>query len=249
MCNWRRSIKMFYQLSEVMDFAQAAGPDMKVIFLTLTVRNASGQDLGATLDTMFDGWNSMISHRRFRKAIFGWFRALEVTYNAETDTYHPHFHVLLMVDKLYFTNPKLYLHTTDWVHIFRVSCGLDYDPICDIRAVGARKAKSRRRVQHVAEITKYTVKDKDYIHEDQEVTVRVVGVLGPVLRGRRLFAFGGTLKKIAAHLKAENAGEGDWININADARMRDDVADMLAIYKWDFGLRDYFRVYRPRKEV
>jgi len=237
MCSWRKSIKMFYQLSRVMDAVQDESPDMKPIFLTLTVRNCKGEDLSGVLDMMFKGWKAIIDHRRVRGISKGWFRALEVTYNRETDTYHPHFHALIMVEKSYFSSSK-FLHTVDWVHIWGNSCKLDYDPICDIRAV---RTDAPKKYKHVAEVAKYTVKDTDYIFQDEAETIKVVEVLGQALKGRRLFAFGGVLKNIAKQLKAEDLGSGDLINISEDAEMREEIADVLILYKWDFGLSDYIR--------
>jgi plasmid rolling circle replication initiator protein Rep len=238
MCSWRRSIKTFYRLSRVMDFAQDAAPDLVPLFITLTVRNASGPDLGNTLDFMFKGWKHMCEHRKVRKAVHGWFRALEVTYNKAADTYHPHFHAILMVDKSYFTDPRQYLHQHDWLHIWRTSCKLDYAPGVCIQAV---RIRGEREYSQLAEVTKYTTEDADYIQDSQEDTMRVVDVLGSALRNRRLFAFGGVLKKIAMHLKADRPEDGDLVNIDEDATIRNDVAQALIEYKWDFGLRDYFR--------
>ena len=239
MCSWRLSIKTFFQLSQVLDVAQEENPDLIPVFLTLTIKNCAGQDLAATLDNMFNGWAKLTEHRRVKNAIKGWFRALEVTYNRDADTYHPHFHAIMLVDKMYFFNKKAYLHTEDWVHIWRTSCRLAYDPICDIRAV--RNKSQHRKRKHVAEVAKYTVKDSDYIHEDEELTMRVVDVLGRALFRRRLFAYGGVLKVIAKRLKADQEPE-NLINIDEDeATMRDDVAQALIAYKWDFGLMDYVR--------
>ena len=238
MCSWRLSIKTFYQLSQVLDVAQEENPGQVPIFLTLTVKNCSGEVLPDTLDAMFGGWAKLMEHRRVRGAIKGWFRALEVTYNKVTNSYHPHFHAILLVDESYFFNRAAYMHTADWVHMWRTSCRLDYDPVCDIRAV-RNKSTVRKRV-HVAEVAKYTVKDADYIHADEALTVRVVDVLGKALYRRRLFAYGGNLKVIAKRLKADQEPE-NLVNIDEDSTMRDDVAQALTVYKWDFGLADYFR--------
>ena len=238
MCSWRLSIKTFYQLSQVLDIAQDENPNLVPIFLTLTVKNCGGEELTNTLDAMFGGWAKLMEHRRVRGAVKGWFRALEVTYNKVTDSYHPHFHAILMVDESYFFNRAAYMHTEDWVHMWRTSCRLDYDPVCDIRAV-RNKTKARKRA-HVAEVAKYTVKDADYIHTDEALTVRVVDVLGRSLYRRRLFAYGGLLKIIAKQLKADQEPD-NLVNIDEEATMRDDIAQALIVYKWDFGLADYFR--------
>ena len=238
MCSWRLSIKTFYQLSQVLDVAQEENPGLVPIFLTLTVKNCSGEDLGATLDMMFSSWHRLMSHRRISGAIKGWFRALEVTYNKVTDSYHPHFHAIMLVEESYFFDRSAYMRTEDWVHMWRTSCRLDYDPVCDIRAV--RSKSSKRKRTHVAEVAKYTVKDADYIHDDKALTERVVDVLGRALYRRRLFAYGGILKVIAKRLKADQEPE-NLVNIDEEATMREDIAQALIVYKWDFGLADYFR--------
>jgi plasmid rolling circle replication initiator protein Rep len=247
MCAWRKSIKTFYQLSQVLDvdrdertITNASGvsfPLNETVFLTLTMRNCKGEDLHALLDTMFDGWRNMMNHRNFTGVVKGWFRALEVTYNAKTDMYHPHFHVLLSVDRNYFRSLK-YLKTEDWVRIWRVSCKLDYDPICDIRKV---KTNAGRQHGHIAELAKYTVKDSDLIQKDDKKTIQVVEILSKALRGRRLFAYGGTLKKIAKQLKMDKPGDGDLVNIDEKEKIRDDIIAAATVYKWDFGLQDYYR--------
>ena len=248
MCSWRKSIKMFYNLSRVLDTAQVGHmqgtidggqeliSSLETVFLTLTVKNCVGHELPALLDTMFAGWKRMQENRRFRDNIKGFFRALEVTYNAETDMYHPHFHAIMLVDKQYF-HGKQYMQTADWSKLWGKSCRLEYTPVCDIRAVRTGKD---RKYKHVAEVAKYTVKDSDIIHEDEALTAKVVEVLDTALYRRRLFAYGGILYKIAKQLDAENPEAGDLVNIR-DEVMREDVAATLMSYKWDFGLQDYIR--------
>lgn len=282
MCSWRKSVKMFYELSRVMDRVQKDQPDLKPIFLTLTVRNCTAEELPEMMDRITKGWQRIDAHRRTRSFAKGWFRAIEVTYdgdkiitaerynrsektreyydkqglgvgdiNPNYDTYHPHIHALIMVDKLYFSSKK-YMHTTDWVRLWRISCKFDYDPICWVREVRSDAPKRYKKVKDVIadqakrdidkakaylEVTKYTIKDTDYLLDDEEKTVEVVGVLSKSLKGRRLFAYGGILKKINKLLKEEDAKE----NIEEDAEIREEIAEALTVYKWDFGLSDYFR--------
>lgn len=62
--------------------------------VTLTVPNVSGGMLKKTIDEMTDRFrNSMRSVKR--KQVFKGVRKLEVTYNREKDSYHPHFHVIV----------------------------------------------------------------------------------------------------------------------------------------------------------
>lgn len=114
--------------------------------------------------------------------------------------------------------------------------GLDYDPICDIRAV--KNGKGKRKA--VAEIAKYTLKDSEFLTKDNDLTDKLVEVLGNSLRNRRLYAFGGVLKQLAKELDAEEPDKGDLIHID-DEKFREDVATVLEVYRWNFGLANYIK--------
>jgi len=236
LCNWRKSIKMFYELSRIYDIAHKENPVARAIFITLTIKNCSGEDLSATLDRMYKAWNKMLAHSRIKAAGFlGWFRALEVTHNWQRNDYHPHFHAIVMVDKSYFKSDA-YLEAAELVKIWKVSLGVDYDPICDMRKV---YSKGEQKHKAVAEVAKYTLKDSDYLFKgDDKKTALVVGVLSPALRGRRLYAYGGVLREIAKRLKV--AKYKDLVKIDDNSQISEEIASLLLIYKWDFGLRNYF---------
>lgn len=234
MCAWRRSLKIFWAVSRVMDGVQQRHSELVPLFLTLTLRNCMGDELSSTLDSIFAGWGRMSHNDRFKRLISGWFRALEVTYNPENDTYHPHIHAIILVDKAYFKG-KDYMQTQDWVRLWRRSLRLDYDPVCDIRKVRGRKRKA------VAEVAKYAVKDTDYIHKgDPDLTDRIVDVLSASLKGRRLYAFGGVMKDEAKALNVLQADEGDLTHIEEDT-VRADVGTLLVTYRWKFGFGLYVK--------
>lgn len=233
MCAWRKSLKSFYEVSRVIDVAQVEQPTLVPIFLTLTLQNCSGDDLGNTLDVIFEGWKRLINNKRMKRIFKGWFRALEVTYNKKTDTFHPHIHAILMVDKGYFKG-KDYMTTAEWVKAWRKACRLSYDPVCDIRKVkGGSKA--------IKEVSKYTVKDSDFISEDKALTDKLVATLSKALRNRRLYAFGGLLKEIAKRLGADCPDEGDLVHIDEDGELRNDVRQMIVVYRWSMGLANYIK--------
>jgi len=234
MCGWRRSIKCFHEVSRVMDKTQAEVSALVPVFLTLTLRNCTGDRLSGTLDSIFQGWNRLVSNDRIKRIIKGWFRALEVTYSKEADTFHPHIHAILMVDKGYFKG-KDYMETCSWVQLWRKALRLDYDPVCDIRRIRGGRRKSLK------EVSKYTVKDTDYISDDKELTDKLVETLGKALKGRRLYAYGGILKQIAKELNAEQPDDGDLVHIDEDETIRNDVGKMIVTYRWNMGLANYYR--------
>ena len=235
MCNWRRSLKIFHEVSRVMDEAQRRRPNLKPLFLTLTVRNCGADELDGTIKHMMESWRKLVNHRSFMGITEGWLRVLEVSYNEAEDTYHPHFHVILMVDKSYGTSKGKYIDIHEWVRLWRVSARLDYDPICDIR-----KVKGHKIQKAVAEVAKYTVKSANYLHQDDDTTDKIVKTLTDALYRKRLIAYGGILKVIAKELGAEKPDEGDLIHIG-DEVMRGDIAHVIVTYHWASGVSHYIR--------
>lgn len=233
MCGWRRSLKIFYQVSQVMDKVQAEY-DYIPVFLTLTLRNVSADELSLTLDRIFSGWHLFVKYRPVRRVLRGWYRALEVTYSQNYDSFHPHIHAILLFPSGYFKSDN-YLKTVDIVQLWRKALKLDYDPLCDIRKVRGRKRKA------VAECAKYTVKDTDYLFSNNpKLTDHVVSALSSALRNRRLYAFGGCMKEAAACLRQDELGDGDLIH--CDETVRSDVGQALITYRWHMGISNYIEV-------
>lgn len=234
MCAWRRSLKIYYQVSKVMDKFQILYPDYKPIFLTLTVKNVSARFLSSTLDNMFKAWRNLTDKRSkvgkmFSKVFPAWFRSLEVTHNSVTDEYHPHFHVILFARESYFTG-RDYLNTRDWVKMWRSALGVDYNPVCFVEAVNSG-------ANAIKEVSKYSVKDTDYITEDSELMDKLVSVLSAALKGRRLYAFGGRLRKIAHDVSVDVDDDTDLIHV--DDNVRDDVAVAVYRFNWSLGYCNY----------
>lgn len=235
MCQWRKSMKVFHQVSKAMDRAQEENKDIVPIFLTLTLKNCSGNDLSLTLDNIFKGWSLLWKQRKMERICKGWFRALEVTYNKQSDTFNPHIHAILIVDKSYFKG-KDYLKTAEWVQMWRTVLNLDYDPVCDIRKVKNGEANYKA----VAEVAKYTLKDTDFVTDNNALMDKLIKVLSTSLKGRRLFAFGGLLKQIAKQIGIKELATGDLVQIDEE-KIREDVAMVLEVYRWNFGLANYIR--------
>jgi plasmid rolling circle replication initiator protein Rep len=238
MCAWHRSRQIFREVSRVMDGVQNERPDLQPIFLTLTMRNCSAAEMNETLDAIFKGWHNMVSGTsKVKRLTAGWFRALEITYNEQDDTYHPHIHAILLMPPSYFTSPKDYMSIMDWVKVWRKAAKLDYDPSCDIRAIGAGSDKSGA----VAEVAKYTLKSTDYLKDDEKMTDKLVSEFGKAIKGRRLYAYGGIMKVIAKQLNLDakaNFTPGE-IRDKAGNILRKDIDYILSNYRWNVGLTRY----------
>lgn len=139
MCQWRKSLVTFAQVSEIMDWVDAhhAG-EFIPIFLTLTMKNVPSDGLGDAITAILQSWSRMMNSKHKRKpwrVVAGWFRALEVTYNKDANTWHPHIHAVLLVPADYFTNPDEYIDHDAWVAEWRWALKADYDPSVDVRTV------------------------------------------------------------------------------------------------------------------
>lgn len=63
--------------------------------VTLTLKNCKGKDLGNTITKMQATWRSIYKALRHECGIVYGFKKLEITYNADRDDYHPHFHLMV----------------------------------------------------------------------------------------------------------------------------------------------------------
>lgn len=218
--------------SEVMQvIKQPEFAEQRFIFLTLTVKNCKAEELREQIDRVIRAYALLTVNDAcyFSTYFTGTFRAVEVTYNAKTDTYHPHMHVLAAVKPDYFkkTNTR-YMSHEKLVKIWRDKCGLDYDPAVRIQPVKGGKHKS------VAEVAKYTVKPSDIPNED------VLEVLDEALRRQRLTAFTGLFRRVKARIKAEPAlPEFAELFESAKPETAEALEIWRTIYKWNIGARAY----------
>jgi len=254
MCNWRRSIKIAYQNKLVVEQANET-ENLSWLFLTLTVRNTDGSDLSETLSELSKGFNRLFKYKRVDNAVKGYFRALEVTRNADIDksewygTYHPHFHVLIAVSPSYFK--KNYIKQSDWVTLWRKAMKLDYDPIVDVRRVKPKQdvldlveyegsyKKEIAEQRAILEVSKYPVKDTDVINPklSELENVETLLTLDDALAYKRLIGYGGILKEIHAKLNLDDAEDGDLINVSDEDKIANAIFDVVA--RWNIGLGRY----------
>lgn len=242
MCQWRKSLKVGYEVGRVMDEVQARYPDLTPLFLTLTVKNCAVDELKTALNTIVKGFYNFSHDRKVKSIVKGFFRALEITYNRETDEFHPHIHAILLVDKQYFKSAD-YMTTDDWRHIWERSARLDYFARVDVRKVKTINGTNRTtKRKEIAEVAKYTLKDTDFLYSmDDKLTDKLVGALSSGLHHRRLFAFGGVMKDVAKEIGADEPDEGDLVHID-EKTVRPDLSDMIIRYNWKFGIANYVRV-------
>lgn len=243
-CQKRRSLVVFHQVKNVCTAIADDFPTYKYALLTLTVPNVPVQELPTKISEMAKAWQRLVKRKEFSKAIKGWFRALEVTYNASRDDYHPHYHILLCVPSGYFK--KSYIKHSRWLELWQEAMRDDSINQVDIRAIkpNPKKEGADAISSAAAEVGKYATKPSDYILEsptkDRYFAVpKVVQELAEGISKRKLVAFGGIMleysKKLA--LADVDSNSVDLINTDGDSDQVNAVATQ--IFRWNIGLSNY----------
>ena len=242
MCQWRKSLVTFTQLSQIMNRIDLDHPGEFVpVMLTLTMKNVPSDMLGWAITLILHAWSRMMNSkfkRRPWRVCAGWFRALEITYNAETGEWHPHIHAVLLMPADYFTDPEKYIDHDGWVAEWRWALKADYDPSVEVHTVKGERAEA------VAEVSKYAVKPGEWVSDDPDATDERVRLLATELKGRRLTAFGGLMLQVRKDLKQEDAENADLVHTGEDETMRGELVVALDRYEWQVGVTNYVHVKR-----
>mgnify|MGYP002508425544 CR=1 FL=1 len=242
MCNWRRSMKLGFNISKVVEYLQK---DYRFIFITLTIPSVTGDKLKETIIKMQKAFTNLFSknHVNFKKSIKGYFKALEVTFNNKTTGYHPHFHVIAAVNPDYFKKSNKYYISRDYLlkawqkEMGDNSIKMVRIEICRDKKTGSGTKNIRSAV---VETAKYTVKSKDYIFKSYKLTDEVVSTLTDALAHRRLTSCAGVFRKAIKLLELDDAEDGDLLHV--DDESTDDAPDET-IYRYIWRNDNYILAY------
>ena len=226
-------MKYFNQASKILTVLEK---DHEFLFLTLTAPNCAPEALSSTIDKFMKGWDRLTKRKRYKDAVHGYSRALEVTINRESDTYHPHFHCVLAVKPSYFTS-RSYISQAEWLQLWRDSYGDQNITQVDVRKAYAKPSAGGASAplgSVVAEAVKYSTKPTEYIiPTDPDETDRAVATLKPSLHKRRLIQYGGCFKDVAKRLKLDDPEDGDLLHVETDIHPA--IAHFITHYSWGLG--------------
>lgn len=233
-CTARRAMKNAYRLNQVMNLTESRH-GLQFLFLTLTVASCEDSELGAALTQLTAGWDRLLRQRPIARACKGWYRAIEITHSRELG-YHPHIHAIIAVEPDYFKRSSgQYITQAEWVARWQKAARLTYKPIVHIQKTKNKKGG----MGAVLEASKYATKDSEYIDPelDEQEAAGIVVTYTKALHKRRLTAYGGVMKEIAAQLGADKE-DGDLVHVD-DETIRADLAELIEDYGWHFGAGDY----------
>lgn len=203
MCSWRMSCKDSLKISILMEHLKKE-EDKEFIYLTLTAPNVEGDKLEEEIRKYNKSFDRLMKRDEVKNIVKGYIRKLEVTYNSDMssksyDTYHPHFHVVIAVNKTYFKKSDLYINQQRWLELWQEATGDNYITQVDVRKIKANNLKE------VYELAKYSAKDSDYL-----ISRNVFEIFYKALKGKRLLVYGGLFKD--ASIMYEN-GELDCYKV------------------------------------
>lgn len=179
-CATRRSRMLAVQSAKVMPkIIKDGSNDAQLV--TLTVKNCNGVDLPDTITRILHGWANISQSYDTRKTVDGWARSLEITYNREAHTYHPHIHVILL------SSADRWKDKGYWVDRWAKACSLDYSPVVDTRPI-----KKGTDGKALLEVCKYVTKTSDLIEKLSPGELAfAVEPLSASIKCRKLNAYGG----------------------------------------------------------
>ena len=188
-CAWRKARKDALGLSLMMQYIKQQ-ERKEFIFLTLTTPNVQNEQLEDEIKHYNKSFKKMVERKKVKSIIKGYVRKLEITYNKKRDDYNPHFHVLIAVNKSYFTDKRYYISQQEWLDLWR-----DVTGISEITQVQVQKIRQNNN-KELYEMAKYSGKDSDYL-----INQKVFDAYYRSLKGKQVLVYSGLFKEARKLLK------------------------------------------------
>lgn len=152
--------------------------------LTITVKNVNSEQLKNEISHVMKSIDRLHKTKLFKENVLGYFRSLEITYNKEKDTYHPHYHYILCLPKDY---KEHQISTYQWRKTWERSARLDYTSQVNIKIINQENDLNGG----IAEVAKYAVKISSVIQTGKKEPIKTIQ---EAIKNRRLISFGGIIK-------------------------------------------------------
>lgn len=185
------NLKMRRDSYELLTCINVLKKDFKFQFLmiTLTVKNVSADQLKYEIKKIKKSFKKFRELQAFKKISRGYVCKLEVTYNKDVDSYHPHLHLIVAVNSSYFTS-RDYLSREKILTMWRNSYQDQSITQVDIRKINTATIKD------ILEITSYAAKNSDLFF-----SYDVFKVFYNSLRSVQILSFNGSFRDIRKKIR------------------------------------------------
>lgn len=193
-CSRNKSLKDAKDVKIITEYLRDLG--FEFLFATFTAPNCSQEELKEEITAYNKALERMFKRQKYN-FIKGYIRKLEITYNDDKQsksygTFHPHFHVLIAIDKSYFG--RKYVSKQEWLMDWKKAMRDSSITQVDIKKVSLGRKNNIDK--SILELTKYITKDFDFYSE-----IDVFENFYKGTKGKRMFAFSGIFKDAKKKLK------------------------------------------------
>lgn len=193
-CSKNKSLKDARDVKIITEYLRDLG--FEFLFATFTAPNCSQEELKEEITAYNKALERMFKRQKYN-FIKGYIRKLETTYNDDKQsksygTFHPHFHVLIAIDKSYFG--RKYVSKQEWLIDWQKAMRDSSITQVDIKKVSLGRKNNIDK--SILELTKYITKDFSFYSE-----IDVFESFYKGTKGKRMFAFSGIFKDAKKKLK------------------------------------------------
>jgi hypothetical protein len=158
-CTWLRARVWQKRLTQGVPLMLEANPNIRFLFLTLTIPNCPINELRTAINLLSDSFNGLTQRKAVKPFLRGYFRVIEVTKSdSPSGNAHPHIHVILAVAPGYFST--YYLTQAKWQELWADCTGIT-NAVIDIRPVKTPKGSDNPYLslaKEVCKVAQYTSK-------------------------------------------------------------------------------------------
>ena len=224
-CSWLRAKRDTFEILELLKVVQLE-EKKEYIFITLTAPNIPAEKLSEEITEFNKAFQRLVKMEDFKKISKGFIRKLEVTYNEEENTYHPHFHCIVAVNKSYFKS-KFYISERKLLEMWKKAKRDE-----KITQVDMRKCKMDT-VYEALELATYSTKQSQ-LYKSKEI----FDVFYKNLKGRQLMTFSGVFKDYKKKIELGEVNPDEILELKA----MKEVAVKQIVYKWEKEEKEYIEV-------
>lgn len=193
-CSKNKSLKDAREVKIITEYLRDS--NFEFIFATLTAPNCQQSELKEEITKYNKALSKMLKDEKYN-FIHGYIRKLEITYNNDSSsksygTFHPHFHLLIAIDKSYFG--RKYLSKQVWLADWRKAMADSSITQIDIKKVSLGRKNNIDK--SILELTKYITKDFEFYSD-----VDVFENFYKGSKGKQMFAFSGIFRDAKRKLK------------------------------------------------
>lgn len=193
-CSKNKSLKDARDVKIITEYLRES--KFEFLFATLTAPNCQQSELKDEITKYNKALSKMLKDEKYN-FIHGYIRKLEITYNSDTSsksygTFHPHFHLLIAIDKSYFG--RKYLSKQVWLSDWRQAMKDSSITQIDIKKVSLGRKNNIDK--SILELTKYITKNFDFYSD-----IDVFENFYKGSKGKQMFALSGIFRDAKRKLK------------------------------------------------